>query len=220
MNLSGLYDGAYVENTYGADLTATFNRIVALPSATSDNYGRVKRIQKFTSKHLPDGRRNLLDIGAGTGVFPYAMKNVGWCCTALDPDSQACEHLREKVGVAVIQGDLNSVTGQSIGTFDLITLNKVIEHVEDPVSMLESAGKLLSRDGILYIEVPDGSAAARLSQDREEFYVEHLHAFSVTSLASSIERAGLWCMALSRIVEPSGKRTLYAFATNLDSCWQ
>jgi 2-polyprenyl-3-methyl-5-hydroxy-6-metoxy-1,4-benzoquinol methylase len=148
------------------------------------------------------------------------MKNVGWCCTALDPDSQACEHLREKVGVAVIQGDLNSVTGQSIGTFDLITLNKVIEHVEDPVSMLESAGKLLSRDGILYIEVPDGSAAARLSQDREEFYVEHLHAFSVTSLASSIERAGLWCMALSRIVEPSGKRTLYAFATNLDSCWQ
>jgi len=214
MSLGDLYSGAYVETTYGENLKATFERIIALPRDSSDNFGRSQRIDDFASKFLADYQRSLLDIGAGTGVFPYTMNNLGWSCTALDPDSRACEHLKERVGVAVIYGDLNSIERESIGTFDLVTLNKVIEHVDDPVSMLTSAGQLLSRNSLLYVEVPDGSAAARLGQQREEFYVEHLHAFSVASLALSIERAGLSCISLDRLVEPSGKCTLFAFATN------
>lgn len=214
MRLGDLYIGAYVETTYGENLKATFERIIALPPDSSDNFGRSQRIEDFASKFLADDQRSLLDIGSGTGVFPYTMNNLGWSCTALDPDSRACEHLRERVGVAVIHGDLNSIGRESIGTFDLVTLNKVIEHVDDPVDMLTSAGQLLSRKSLLYLEVPDGSAAARLGQEREEFYVEHVHAFSVASLALSIERAGLSCISLNRVVEPSGKCTLFAFATN------
>lgn len=214
MRLGDLYIGAYVETTYGENLKATFERIIALPPDSSDNFGRSQRIEDFASKFLADDQRSLLDIGSGTGVFPYTMNDLGWSCTALDPDSRACEHLRERVGVAVIHGDLNSIGRESIGTFDLVTLNKVIEHVDDPVDMLTSAGQLLSRKSLLYLEVPDGSAAARLGQEREEFYVEHVHAFSVASLALSIERAGLSCISLNRVVEPSGKCTLFAFATN------
>jgi SAM-dependent methyltransferase len=216
MALEGLYSGAYVDTTYGTDLGTTFERIIAIPHEKSDNFGRCNRIQDFVSNHLPEGERRLLDIGAGTGVFPHAMKSLGWSCTALDPDPRACAHLRERVGVAVIQGDFSSLDTTSIGPFELITLNKVVEHVEDPISMLTSAGSILSHNGLLYVEVPDGSAAAQLGKDREEFFVEHLHAFSLASLALTIERAGLCCLVVERLIEPSGKRTIFAFASKSD----
>lgn len=213
LDLANLYSGEYVSATYGDGLARAFDRIVSLPAGASDNAGRARRVDEFAANLLGQGStRKLLDVGSGTGVFPYAMKQRGWNCTALDPDPRACEHLRETVGVSVVEGDLMTLDLSSEGVFDLITFNKVLEHVENPVEMLRAAIRHLDPQGILYVEVPDGDTAAAAGQGREEFFIEHSHAFSAPSLAATVERSGLTCLELRRIVDPSGKFTIYCFA--------
>jgi hypothetical protein len=211
LDLSALYGGAYVEQTYGDRMRAIFERIIGLSPEHSDNMGRVRRILDFAAVHFPTGEApTLLDIGAGLGVFPYAMKQAGWICTALDPDLKVGHHLAEFVGVKSIVGDFFSVDPAELGCFDVITLNKVIEHVEDPVAMLGKAASMVSPRGFVYVEVPDVAAAA-YGPGREEYFIEHHHVFSPASLALCGERAGLSPRYLGRLNEPSGKCTLYGF---------
>lgn len=215
IDLSGIYEGSYVEQTYGNRMRATFDRIMSLPAEQSDNSGRVQRVLAFGKKHFSRGYLpSLLDIGAGLGVFPFKMKQAGWDCTAIDPDPRAGRHLEDVVGVRVVVGDFFNVRPEILGQFDVITLNKVIEHVEDPVSMLLKAAGLLKPSGFLYVEVPDVAAGAE-GPDRQEFFIVHHHVFSPASLAIAAERAGLKVAQIDRLREPSGKYTVAMFASGM-----
>ena len=77
--------------------------------------------------------------------------------------------------------------------------------------MLARVHDNLTEQGLVYVEVPDGEAAAADGPGREEFFVEHLHVFSAASLPMAAARAGFAVRALERIREPSTKYTLVAF---------
>lgn len=207
LDLSGLYEGDYMDATYAGDrLRKTYDRIMALPPESSDNVARVARVvgEVGTVGHV-------LDVGSGLGVFPARMKEAGWRVTALDPDPRAVEHTRDVVGVAAVEADFAEADLGSLGAFDLITLNKVLEHVPDPVAMLAQAGGLLRPGGVVYVELPDGDGAAAEGPGREEFFVEHLHVFSPASLALLVQHAGLRLRRVERLREPSTKFTTFAF---------
>ena len=214
MDLSALYDEAYVNATYrdAEGVRQTFERITRLPANKSDNAGRVDRICRFADSFFPDGTRlQLLDIGSGLAVFPWAMKQRGWDCTALDPDPRAAAHARE---VAQVKSICSDFLKESLADrFPLVTLNKVLEHVPDPVAMLQRAAGLLDRPGLIYVEVPDGEAAADEGSGREEFFLEHLHVFSPASVALLAHHAGLRILTIQRLRDPSTKFTLFAFLT-------
>jgi len=207
---ASLYEGGYVDATYtGNGLAETYERIMALPPESSDNVQRVRRI----AEELGGGSegRTVLDVGSGLGVFPARMKDAGWRCTALDPDPRAVAHLRDEVGVEAVRADF--MEAEDLGSFSLVTLNKVLEHVPDPVGMLRRCHSFLEPGGTAYVEVPDGEAAAADpdGQDREEFFIEHLWAFSPRSLELLAEHAGFATDRVERLREPSDKYTLYAF---------
>lgn len=207
-----LYAGDYVNANYSQDgIDGSFERIIALDPSQSDNAGRVERVSAFASEHFsePNRERKLLDVGSGLGVFVYGMKAQGWDLTALDPDPRAVEHARTVIGAKAIMADFMHVS--DIGVFDVITFNKVLEHVLDPIPMLAKAKTHLQPGGFIYIEVPDGERAGEDGPGREEFFIDHLHIFSPASLAILIQRAGFWLVRLERLKEPSGKYTLWAF---------
>jgi SAM-dependent methyltransferase len=205
LDLTGLYEGAYMDATYAGDrLRATYDRIMSLPPEASDNMARVARIVA----ELP-GQRTLLDVGSGLGVFPARMKEAGWNVTALDPDPRAAEHLREEVGVESIQADF-MLCGEA-GRFALVSFNKVLEHVPDPVAMLARAKGFLEPGGTVYVELPDGECAVGEGPGREELFIEHHHAFSMASLCLLATRAGFTVRRCERLREPSDKLTLAAF---------
>jgi 2-polyprenyl-3-methyl-5-hydroxy-6-metoxy-1,4-benzoquinol methylase len=212
MDLGALYAGDYVTSTYGAaGIRAAFDRINALDAAHSDNAGRVARVLAFAASHWP-GRSQppaVLDVGSGLCVFLHRIKAAGWTATALDPDRRAVAHARDVVGVAALHGDFREIAVS--GAFDAIAFNKVLEHVPQPVPMLARAGAWLAPGGFVYVEVPDGEAAAGDGAGREEFFIDHWHAFSPASLAMLADRAGFRAAAIERLREPSGKFTLRAF---------
>ena len=189
-------------STYAGDkLRAAFERIMALPPGASDNLARVARVvdRCGSSGHV-------LDVGSGLGVFPARMREAGWEVTALDPDPRAVAHLRDRVGVTAVEGDFMEVAFPE--PFDLGALNQVLEHVEDPATMLARAAALAP---LVYVEVPDAEGAAAAGPGREEFFIEHLHVFSAASLCLMADRAGCRVRSVERLVEPSTKFTLIAF---------
>ena len=217
MDDSALYSGEYVEANYRdlEGIRRTFERIISLPPSKSDNVGRVKRIIEFANTHFEMSEitrpLSLLDVGSGLGVFPYKMKEAGWDCTALDPDMRSVQHAREVVGVKAILCDFMLV--EEIGQFDVITFNKVLEHVPDPVAMLAKSAKHLRDGGFVYVELPDGEEAMLDGPGREEFFIDHPHVFSATSLALLAKRAGFSVNLIERLREPSTKYTLRGFVT-------
>lgn len=205
----GLYEAGYVSATYGERMATTFERIMALPPEKSDNRQRVARVAAEARGRLGPERRRLLDIGSGLGVFPAAMVADGWDATALDPDPRATAMLRDHAPVATVTDDFD--TAVLPGRFDLVTLNKVLEHVPAPIGLLARVRDVLAPDGLAYVEVPDGEAALDAGADREEFFVEHLDAYSMASAALLARAAGFRVLRQERLVEPSGKFTLFQF---------
>ena len=215
MDLTSLYEGDYVDGTYGdaEGLRKHFQKIINFPRDKSDNMGRATRIDEFATKAIKENStRRLLDVGAGLGVFPYAMKQLGWDCLALDPDFRAVDHIRETVGVESVHGDFLLADFSEHSDFTAVTFNKVLEHVIEPIGMLLKARDLIAPDGFIYVEVPD-MAAADDGKEREEFTIDHHHVFSPASLSMMCARAGLEVMELERLKEPSGKFTLRVFCS-------
>lgn len=210
MDLSALYAGDYWDRTYGADgVRRQFDRIMALPPERSDNRGRVAHVEGYWAAAAPAAPRTLLDVGAGLAVFPAAMRAAGWSATALDPDPRAAAHAEEVAGVAGLAADF--LTDPIDRRFGLVSFNKVLEHVADPVAMLARARDVLAPGGRVYVELPDGEAAIADSPAREEFFIEHYCAFSMASYALLAWRAGFRVETVERLVEPSGKYTLRGF---------
>ncbi|WP_425403992.1 class I SAM-dependent methyltransferase [Hwanghaeella sp.] len=211
MDLAGIYDADYWDRTYGGSrMVETFERIMALPPEKSDNRARVERVDEMARRlAVPEGFGDLLDVGSGLAVFPAAMRAKGWTCLALDPDARGARHARERAGVDAVAGDFMLV--ELDRTFDLITFNKVLEHVTDPFAMLARAGGFLKPGGVVYVELPDGEGAIADSPGREEFFVEHYDAYSVASLSLLAVNAGFRVELIERVREQSSKYTLRAF---------
>lgn len=207
--LQELYEKDYVQSTYGGDLKTKFDKIVNLPAGKSDNKARVQRIVDFMdAKNLQT--KNAMDIGSGLCVFLHELQQHGWRGFAVDMDDAQIEHAKS-IGVDAKKIDINGSYLDLQSKFQLVALNKVIEHVIDPVQMLKSAKQFLADDGYMYVEVPDAEMAAKHGPIREEFFIEHYHAYSVSSLALTAEKAGLQVETITRLHEPSDKYTLYGF---------
>lgn len=213
LDLSALYSGDYVDATYGGleGMNVRLKKILGLPPEKSDNTGRVERVKDFSSKRFTTGQRvSVLDVGAGIGVFPAAVEKLGWTVTAIEPDHRTVTHLKRNVNIRAFGEDLFDLSPKQLGYFDLVTFNKVLEHVESPVELLRKSSEFLSQQGAIYVELPD-IAAADDDKEREEFFIEHHHVFSPASFAVLGDKSGLSLLQLSRLREPSGKYTLAGF---------
>ena len=211
IDLSNLYTSEYVNNTYGGiqGMKSRFDQIMALPEASSDNKKRISRINGYISR-LNYGSLRLLDIGSGIGVFPYSMKENSWEVTCTETDIRTVDMLRYDLGLTVYQESIFELKSDDIGKFNLITLNKVLEHIENPASFLTKVIDFLYDDGIIYIEVPDQEASSD-SYQRPEFCIEHHHVFSVSSTSLLAKVVDLKILELASYRDPSGKFTISAF---------
>ena len=217
MDTSVLYQDDYVSSNYKDEqgVRQAFDRINSLPPEKSDNVGRVQCVNGFAMTYwnqadLQGRQPSIIDIGSGLCVFLYKMKEAGWDCTALDPDMRSARHAESNVGIKAICHDFVEYRGNE--TYDAVSFNKVLEHVQDPIKVLAKSQKLLKPDGFVYVEVPDGERAyAKEGPLREEFFIDHCHVFSMTSLSILATKSGFAVKSMERLQEPSAKYTLRAF---------
>jgi hypothetical protein len=103
--------------------------------------------------------------------------------------------------------------GPSFEGFDLCTLNKVVEHLVDPVELLRQAGTALSPNrGVIYVEVPAKETIDCRPANDNILGALHRQLYDIGSLNTAMTRAGLEVIQVERIYEPSGKISIVGFA--------
>jgi hypothetical protein len=213
--LESLRASYYEVDFMGSCVDEKYTKVMAMPARQSDNVGRVKRVinfsrQWFGGQYIP----RVMDIGAGTGVFlSRLVDETGgqWECLGLEPDPNAANHLRKVGKFTVVEAMFD---GQSeLHGYNIITLNKVLEHIENPKLFLQKVVKSLnSKNAFLYIEVPDKSTTYLRPANDNILGSLHCNLYDPFSLSRLIQQVGLEVLSLNRISEPSGKLTVYAFA--------
>ena len=145
---------------------------------------------------LPRERRRLLDVGSGPGFFLKTAKQRGWDGLGIEPSRQATAHARD-LGLEVVEGFFNRETASTLGRFDVVHLNNVLEHVPDPVGLITLARSLLAPKGVLCLNVPNDftplQASARASLSLAEWWVappHHLNYFDFESLSNLVTKHG------------------------------
>ncbi len=135
---------------------------------------------------------NILDIGAGTGAFLNTMKNAGWNCTGIEPDTTARKNARELYNIDLKPSKV--LFSFPVESFDAITLWHVLEHVHELHKYVEQLKSLLKAEGKLFIAVPNyTSADAKIYKEFWAAYdvPRHLYHFSPKAMKVLFEEHGL-----------------------------
>jgi 2-polyprenyl-3-methyl-5-hydroxy-6-metoxy-1,4-benzoquinol methylase len=112
------------------------------------------------------GQGRLLDVGCSIGLFLNLAEERGWRGEGIEFSDRARMHAQEQFGLNVIDTPLEEV-GYDAGSFDVVTLNSVIEHVNMPRRMLSEIRRILAPGGALYVITPNvDSLACRVLHER------------------------------------------------------
>ena len=148
----------------------------------------LRAIQRYKRiRPLLESGMKVLDIGAGAGFFPYTVKKQGFEVTGVEPNTGYANYANEAFGLNVINGFLEDITFED-SSFDVITLNHVLEHLQDPCTALLRLHAWLKPGGCLNVEVPNIEATYHSPQHK--FHLAHLYTFNPVNLARLGEKAG------------------------------
>ena len=134
---------------------------------------------------LPN-RGNILEIGAGKGEFLECFHKLypQWDINAFEP-SASFEILKNKFPKANIQQCEYRDFNYPELTLDLIVALGVLEHVENPLELLNWGNNLLNNNGLFYIRVPNFA-----NNPNDLFCADHLSKLTVTMLKNLAYQAG------------------------------
>lgn len=163
---------------------------------------------------LPGGSATL-DVGASSGEFVYLMRHQGMAARGIEPHAGYAGFARERLGLDVLAGALQEHGHAAIGSFDLVTMFHVLEHLVDPVAELRRLAGLLRPGGLLLIEVPD---TRRLCAPHTLYFRAHTLHFSPATLRGVAARAGLRVVA-DNFSEGGNLRVLLAPDAALQDTW-
>jgi 2-polyprenyl-3-methyl-5-hydroxy-6-metoxy-1,4-benzoquinol methylase len=97
-----------------------------------------------------NGKKTLLDVGAGTGDFLLEARQRGWKVEGVEP-SEVARQRAEAKGLVLLP-DLNKSIGEK---FQIITLWHVLEHMRDIETQIKLLASLLESEGTLIVAVPN-----------------------------------------------------------------
>lgn len=117
---------------------------------------KLKLINSFPLRQAQDKntkKKNLLDVGCGTGDFLQIAKSNNWEVSGIEPNEQARSIANSKTDNSVLE--IEQLLQYDKASFDVITLWHVLEHLpnlEDHISIFQ---KILKPEGRLIIAVPN-----------------------------------------------------------------
>jgi 2-polyprenyl-3-methyl-5-hydroxy-6-metoxy-1,4-benzoquinol methylase len=146
--------------------------------------GRVTRLKPHETK--------LLDIGCSSGAFVAAAKEIGYVAMGVEPAVEPAKTAQKK-GLNVIQGSLQELQLPE-NYYDVITLFEVIEHLKDPMELLQECKRILKAGGVMAISTgnTDSWTVDFMKQDWDYFmnHGGHISFFNPVSISLMARRAG------------------------------
>lgn len=205
-SLAALYSAEYFQTDFrcGRSDTHSFDEA----AFRAENAGLLDRFERFR------GRGRLLEVGCASGWLLQHARERGWQVTGVELSADAVAHARG-LGLDVHQGTLDDAK-LAPGSFDLVFMGDVLEHVPDCGVTSEQVAALLAPGGHFFLRGPitthslaRGLAlwACRLVQApivlAEPPY--HLWEFTPGSLRRLMKRVGLQVVLMEQAKIPPGR---------------
>jgi SAM-dependent methyltransferase len=144
-----------------------------------------KKKLDLVQSHKP-GKR-LLDVGSAMGGFMRVASEAGFSVEGVEVSQFGAEYTRKQLGLPVHACSLRDAALPS-GSFDVVTMWDVIEHLSDPLDNLAEVSRVLRPGGLCFITTGDVSSRyARMLGKRWHLLTPPQHLFYFTPLA--LERA-------------------------------
>jgi len=170
-----------------------------------------------------------LDIGCGPGFLLSQARGRGWQCTGLDSSPFAPKFARDQFGLEDVHTGLIEDVDFKGKTFDVISMQHVIEHLYEPVPTMREIIKLLKPGGVLYLETPDITSGSALLDGADWLHIkipEHVLYFSQDTLERLMQELDCEVLDVSKPVPGTGlmntlcggkerAKKFYAFAKKL-----
>lgn len=144
--------GYYQSQDYISHDTSKKGLFTALYSAARNiSLGRKVNLVKDNS-----AGNELLDVGCGTGEFLNRARREGFIVKGIEPNPKAAGFAGSHYGLDIFpEEELHKFPS---GSFDVITLWHVLEHVHDPNERMRTLYRILKDTGTLIIAVPNATA--------------------------------------------------------------
>jgi len=136
--------------------------------------------------YLPDRIGRVLDFGGGTGEMARLFLSKADEVYVVESDPKCIAVMKEEPRLQVIEG--NSLTDEKfIGFFDLVIFSNVLEHMTHPVRRIQEFSRILSKDGQLFVEVPnEGTSVAQTGW----YCAQHICYYTMDTFRKLIEVQG------------------------------
>jgi 2-polyprenyl-3-methyl-5-hydroxy-6-metoxy-1,4-benzoquinol methylase len=148
--------------------------------------GKLLGIQRFIDKG------KILDVGCAFGEFLDVLAMEGWDVYGLEPSGFSGKHIKERLGKNVVIDTFKRGLFPK-GSFDVITMTEVIEHVYNPLEYLLTANSYLKKNGLIVIQTCDvESGQVRRKGAKWSYYIPpaHVYYFSRRTLDKALKKVG------------------------------
>lgn len=145
--------------------------------------------ERMDGYYVP-GRR-LLEIGANVGLFLAVAAERGWEAWGIEPSAWAVEQGRERFGVDLRQGAIETLDVEPCSVDALVMLD-VLEHLADPAEALRRLRPMMAPQGLFALATVnvEGLHGRLRGGDWPWFIRSHLHYFRPTTLTKMLSDAG------------------------------
>lgn len=143
-------------------------------------------------------KKKLIDIGCGEGFALNHFKKLGWQVHGVDFTLKALLDFHPNLANDVIETDAFAYIDtliQEKKTFDVVVCNHVLEHVVDPISLLEKISKIVEKGGHFRVSVPNDTSwlqdyIVEKSYAQKNFYLavpDHISYFNCETLVKTVQ---------------------------------
>jgi len=138
-------------------------------------------------KPFLNNKKTILDIGSGTGISCILLEKKGYDVIGVDPDAKNAELINSKLktGKCINCYFEDLKIGKKI---NVIWITHILEHLQEPNSLLIKCKEWLDSDGVICIAVPDCENPDMLKSSLTNPY--HIYHFTKQSLKRLFEKCG------------------------------
>lgn len=168
---------------------------IYIQSKIEQKYANIIKLRK---KRLPG---KILDIGCGKCEFISFFKKKGWNVTGIEQSEYS---LNNNKGIKnyVLIGNANEIINSLINQnkkYDIVSLNNVLEHLLDPIIIVKLIKKILYKNGILSINIPNDESLFQKYLKKNKLvkkkywvtYPDHINYFNIKTFNYFINNLGL-----------------------------
>src|SRR5262249_54437670 len=142
------------------------------------------------------------DLGCGAGQFMRMAQAAGFSVSGVEINEMVAAKARQRTGATIFTANLESEAIPGVD-YNVVAMLDVIEHVQEPVTLLERAREALADDGRLVVFTPnhdslivkvarrlDALSSGRIRGPVDQIFDSmHVTFFTVETLRKTLEAA-------------------------------